>query len=93
MTKPLVVSDCDEVLLHMVSPFKDWLGEQQGIDFIMKNSDFGKAMRYAGTGDLVPPVRDLAPARPVFRYPDAPPARDNRARSKGSMRCRSTPMW
>lgn len=56
MTKPLVISDCDEVLLHMVAPYKDWLGEQHGIDFIMENSDFGKAMRYAGTGDAVPPA-------------------------------------
>jgi len=56
MTKPLVISDCDEVLLHMVAPYKDWLGEQHGIDFVMENSDFGKAMRYAGTGDVVPPA-------------------------------------
>ena len=25
MTRPLIISDCDEVLLHMVAPFKDWL--------------------------------------------------------------------
>ncbi len=56
MKKPLVISDCDEVLLHMVAPYKDWLGEQHGIDFVMENSDFGKAMRYAGTSDLVPPA-------------------------------------
>ena len=56
MTKPLVISDCDEVLLHMVAPFKAWLGEAQGIDFIMENSDFSKAMRYAETGALVPPA-------------------------------------
>ena len=23
MTRPLIISDCDEVLLHMVAPFKD----------------------------------------------------------------------
>lgn len=56
MTKPLVISDCDEVLLHMVAPYKDWLGEQHGIDFVMENSDFSKAMRYAGSGDVVPPA-------------------------------------
>ncbi|MFM9936817.1 MAG: HAD family hydrolase [Novosphingobium sp.] len=56
MTKPLVISDCDEVLLHMVAPYKEWLGEQHGIDFVMENSDFSKAMRYAGTGALVPPA-------------------------------------
>ena len=26
--RPLVVTDCDEVLLHMVAPFRDWLGEE-----------------------------------------------------------------
>lgn len=54
MTRPLVISDCDEVLLHMIAPYRDWLGEQHGIDFIMENSDFSKAMRYAGSGDPVP---------------------------------------
>ena len=43
MNKPLVISDCDEVLLHMIAPYKDWLGEQHGIDFVMENSDFSKA--------------------------------------------------
>ena len=56
MTKPLVISDCDEVLLHMVAPYKDWLSEQHGIDFAMESNDFGKAMRYAGTSALVPPA-------------------------------------
>ena len=36
MTKPLVISDCDEVLLHMVAPYKDWLGEQHGIDLALE---------------------------------------------------------
>ncbi len=30
MSRPLVVSDCDEVLLHMVSHFRDYLGEAHG---------------------------------------------------------------
>ena len=25
MSRPLIVTDCDEVLLHMVVPFRDWL--------------------------------------------------------------------
>lgn len=31
MSRPLVVSDCDEVLLHMVRHFREWLGEAHGI--------------------------------------------------------------
>lgn len=54
MAKPLVISDCDEVLLHMIAPYRDWLGEHHGIDFVMEDSDFSRAMRYAGTGDPVP---------------------------------------
>ena len=40
MTRPLIISDCDEVLLHMIGPFRDWLGEQHGIDFDMSGGDF-----------------------------------------------------
>jgi len=31
--KPLLITDCDEVLLHMVRHFGDWLGEAHEIDF------------------------------------------------------------
>lgn len=55
MSRPLIVSDCDEVLLHMVAPFRDWLGESQGVSFKMDSADFSKAMRYAKDGELVPP--------------------------------------
>ena len=27
MSRPLVVTDCDEVLLHMVRHFRDWLDD------------------------------------------------------------------
>jgi hypothetical protein len=47
--RPLVVSDCDEVLLHMVAPFRDWLGEAHGVDFRMEGADFGSALRYQST--------------------------------------------
>ena len=53
MNRPLIISDCDEVLLHMVAPFGGWLAECHGIDFVMKDNDFGKAMRYADDGRQV----------------------------------------
>ncbi len=53
MNRPLVISDCDEVLLHMVAPYKDWLAECHGINFVMEDNDFGKAMRYADSGRTV----------------------------------------
>ncbi len=56
--RPLVITDCDEVLLHLVSPWKGWLAEQHGIDFRMDGTDFAQAVHYAGTDDLVP-QRDI----------------------------------
>ena len=30
-SRPLIISDCDEVVLRMVAHFKDWLGESHGV--------------------------------------------------------------
>lgn len=51
MSKPLVISDCDEVLLHMVAHFKDWLEESQGVRFELKGNNFATAMRWEKTGE------------------------------------------
>ncbi|MCW1383195.1 HAD family hydrolase [Novosphingobium sp. KCTC 2891] len=56
MSRPLVISDCDEVLLHMVAPYRDFLDEAHGIDFVMNSSDFSEAMRYREDGRLVEPA-------------------------------------
>lgn len=53
MTRPLIVSDCDEVLLHMVAPFRDWLGEAHGVEFSMSGNDFSRALTRQDTGELV----------------------------------------
>jgi hypothetical protein len=53
MSRPLIVSDCDEVLLYMVSHFRDWLGEEQGIDFEMGGNNFARAMSHRDSGGLV----------------------------------------
>jgi hypothetical protein len=42
--RPLLITDCDEVLLHMVSPFRDWLDEAHDIDFAMEQEDFAHAL-------------------------------------------------
>ena len=55
MSRPLVISDCDEVILHMVTHFKDWLEESQGIDFNLEGNNFGEAMRWRESGELVAP--------------------------------------
>ena len=51
--RPLVITDCDEVLLHMVAPFRDWLDEAHGIEFRMIGNDFAHALRHRASGELV----------------------------------------
>ena len=52
MSRLLVISDCDEVLLHMVAHFRDWLGESEGVDFTL-SSNFARAMRWQASGEPV----------------------------------------
>ena len=44
--RPLLISDCDEVLLHMVKHFGVWLGENHEIDFNPNGGDFSTAMQH-----------------------------------------------
>lgn len=53
MNRPLIISDCDEVLLHMVAHFRDFLDEQHGIDFALDNGDWGKALTWQESGETV----------------------------------------
>lgn len=53
MNRPLIISDCDEVLLHMVAHFRDFLDEQHGIDFALDNGDWGKALTWQASGETV----------------------------------------
>ena len=36
MSRPLLVTDCDEVLLHMVAHFGDWLSEAHQLDLAVE---------------------------------------------------------
>lgn len=45
MSRPLVICDCDEVLLHMVSHFGDWLDEAYDLEFRLEGTDFSNAIR------------------------------------------------
>jgi hypothetical protein len=51
--RPLLITDCDEVLLHMVSHFDTWLGEAHGIRFAFETGSFGGAMTHKATGKSV----------------------------------------
>ncbi|MCB2066358.1 MAG: HAD family hydrolase [Erythrobacter sp.] len=45
MSRPLVVTDCDEVLLHMVRHFAEWLDREHGIAFSLQGDPFVQSMR------------------------------------------------
>ena len=53
MSKPLFVTDCDEVLLYMVTPFKQWLSDTQSIDFDLENGGFEGALTHRADGKKV----------------------------------------
>jgi FMN phosphatase YigB (HAD superfamily) len=53
MSRPLVICDCDEVVLRMVAHFKDWLGESHGVEFNLQGNDFATALRRRETGELL----------------------------------------
>jgi hypothetical protein len=42
--RPLLITDCDEVLLHMVRHFRTWLDGAHDIDFAIGTGDFSTAM-------------------------------------------------
>lgn len=48
MNRPLLITDCDEVLLHMVSHFSEWLDEAHGIDFRPEEGDLAGALKRDG---------------------------------------------
>jgi hypothetical protein len=54
MNRPLLISDCDEVLFHMVRHFAEWVEADHGIDFPIHPEVFTKAMRYRHNNELVP---------------------------------------
>lgn len=53
MSRPLIVTDCDEVLLHMVVPFRHWLDEAHGVHFDMRGQEFTDALRHKDSGDVL----------------------------------------
>ncbi|VXC81466.1 HAD family hydrolase [Sphingomonas sp. 8AM] len=51
MTRPLLISDCDEVLLHMVRHFADWLGDVHEVDFTIGTWELAKSMKRRGSDE------------------------------------------
>ena len=57
MTRPLLISDCDEVLLHMVAHFAEWLDEEHEVHFDLESGQFADALTDRRTGATLQPDR------------------------------------
>jgi hypothetical protein len=57
MNRPLFITDCDEVLLHMIAHFDAWLDEAHAIRFDFESGSFGGAMKHRDTGVQVEEAR------------------------------------
>lgn len=61
MARPLLITDCDEVLLHMVVPFGEWLDEAHDIHFDIdqlfhpETGGYRNAMTHRSSGEAVAP--------------------------------------
>jgi hypothetical protein len=53
MSRPLLITDCDEVLLHMVSHFRSWLDEAHGVDFDLAAGDYSRSVKRRETGEVL----------------------------------------
>jgi len=54
MNRPLLITDCDEVLLHMVSHFADWLRDAHGLSFDLECGSFADAVSDGAAGETIP---------------------------------------
>lgn len=52
--KPLLICDCDEVLLHMVRHFGVWLDEAHDVEFDLSSHDWAQAMKPRDGSILTP---------------------------------------
>ncbi len=72
MSRPLLISDCDEVLLYMVVPFAEWLDEAHDVHFDVDTlfdpvtGGYLNAMRCKLTGDPLEQERVLPFLRGFF---------------------------
>jgi len=53
-SRPLLVTDCDEVLLHMVKHFSDWLDEEHAVVFRPEEGDMAGALKFRDNGERLP---------------------------------------
>jgi len=54
--RPLLITDCDEVILHFASHFAEWVGEAANLDFALDAPGFAGALK-SRDGRIVPEER------------------------------------
>lgn len=86
MSRPLLICDCDEVLLHFATPFRGWLEKHHAIDLRLGAGDnFAECIFRAASEERVP-IAELWPLLDDFftdqmdRQPAVPGAVDAIAR-------------
>lgn len=57
MNRPLLISDCDEVLLHMLTHFAEWIDEAHGLAFALDAPGFREAVTDKASGVPVEEAR------------------------------------
>ncbi len=73
MSRPLLISDCDEVLLYMVVPFAEWLDEAHAVHFDIESlfdpvtGGYLNAMREKSSGESIDAARVGPLLRDFFR--------------------------
>ena len=53
MTKPLLICDCDEVLLHFAGPFRDWLDTAHALELNFESFALSGNIRRKGDGGVI----------------------------------------
>jgi len=53
MKRPLLITDCDEVLLHMVGHFAEWLEAEHRVRFAFETGRFSDAMTWLENGQPI----------------------------------------
>ena len=87
MTRPLVITDCDEVLMHMVVPFAEWVDAEHGVLFRIEDASFAGALKRKECGTPLEAAEVWAVARQLLSHRNDPPISDSRRARRDGGHC------
>ena len=101
MTRPILITDCDEVLLHMVRHFSGWLEEEHDVLFRPEEGNMAGALRHRADGATLPSERvwellwgffeTEMPGPETVNDPSVPPTRLAQSRANGTEKLAGAP--